>query len=134
MPTATAAHLGLKDLNETVTSLWSHALSRRTLTAYETGLQSFKTFLLMNNLVHNMDSLPRVSEDILLMYIAHCYRNLQLKYCTIKLYLCGIRFTYIKAGIACPLVRTDNSTLLRINSILNAIKRIQGQTDRKSVV
>ena len=130
MSSTRADNLGLNDLNQTVTSLWDYALSRRTLAAYDTGLQSFKTFLLMNNLVHSTDRLPTVSDHILLLYIAHCYKTLKLRYTTIKLYLCGIRFAYMKAGISCPLVCTNNSTCLRITSILHAIKRIQGQTTK----
>lgn len=127
MSAATTTNLGLNDLNLTVSSLWNSALSTRTLSAYETGLQSFKTFLIMNNLVSSMESLPVVSEDIVMLYIAHCYKTLKIRYTTIKLYLCGIRFAYLKAGIPCPLIRTDNSPCLRITALLNAVKRIQGQ-------
>ena len=116
----------MMDLNQTISSLWNYALSSRTLAAYETGVQSYKTFLMMNNLIFSMDSLPVVSEDVLMLYVAHCYKTLKLKYTTIKLYLCGVRFAYLKAGIACPLIRTDNSSCARITTLLNAIKRVQG--------
>ena len=99
---ATTVNLGLNDLNLTVSSLWNSALSSRTLSAHETGLQSFKTFLIMINLVSTMESLPVVSEDIVMLYIAHCYKTLKLSYTTIQLYLCGIRFAYLKAGIPYP--------------------------------
>ena len=115
-----------------MSSSWNSALSSRTLSAYETGLQSFKTFLIMNNLVSTMESLPVVSEDIVMIYIVHCYKTLKLRYTTIKLYLCGICFAYLKAGIPCPLIRTDNSQFLRITALLNAVKRIQGQTNSSS--
>ena len=54
----------MTELNQTINSLWSHALSSRTITAYETGVNSFKHFLIMNNLIYSMDNLPVVSEDI----------------------------------------------------------------------
>ena len=131
LSTTRASDLDLTDLNRTISALWSHALSSRTLTAYETGVQSFKHFLMMNNLIFSMDSLPTVSEDILMLFIAHCYRTLKIKYTTIKLYLCGIRFAYLKAGISCPLVRTDKASCARINALVNAIKRVEGQTNSK---
>ena len=121
----------MTDLNLTISSLWNYALSSRTVTAYETGVQSFKHFLMMNNLIFSMDYLPVVSEDILMLYVAHCYRTLKLKYTTIKLYLCGVRFAYLKAGISCPLIRTDNASCTRINTLVNAIKRVQGQANNK---
>ena len=119
----------LTELQETVNSLWDNAVSVRTLSAYETGLRSFQTFLLMTNLAHHMDPLPRVSEDVLCLYIAHCYKNLHLRYTTIKLYLCGIRFAYLRSGVPCPLIEHANSSV-RINTLLNAVKRIQGQVKR----
>ena len=121
----------MTELNQTINSLWSHALSSRTITAYETGVHSFKHFLIMNNLIYSMDNLPVVSEDILMLFVAYCYRTLKVKYTTIKLYLCGIRFAYLKAGISCPLIRTDNASCIRINALVNAIKRVQGQVTNK---
>ena len=38
----------------------------------------------MNNLTQHIDPLPRVSEDVLCLYIAHCYKILHLRYTTIK--------------------------------------------------
>ena len=104
--------------------LWDNPVSSRTLLAYQTGLNSFKTFVLMNNPVQHMDPLPRVSEDILCLYIAYCYKTFYLCYTTIKLYLCGIRFC-----LPCPLLRHDTSSV-RIMTLLNAAKRLQGQVKR----
>ena len=119
----------LTELRETVNSLWNNAVSARTLSAYQTGLRSFQQFLLMNNLAQHMDPLPRVSEDVVCLYIAHCYQTLHLRHTTIKLYLCGIRFEYLRAGVPCPLIAHDDSSV-RINTLLNAVKRIQGQVKR----
>ena len=71
--------------------------------------------------------LPVVSDDTLILYVAHCYKTLKLTYAIIKLYLCGIRFAYLKAGISCPLIRTDTFSCSRITTLINAIKRVQGQ-------
>ena len=40
--------------------------------------------------------------EILIYFVAHCIRVLQLKYSTIKTYLIGIWFTYVKAGFQDP--------------------------------
>ena len=49
----------LSELQHTVTSLWDNAVSARTLSTYQTGLRSFQTFLLMNNLTQHNDPLPK---------------------------------------------------------------------------
>ena len=85
--------MGLTDLRQTVTLLWDKAVNARTLSAYETGLRSFETFVLMNYLALHSDPLPKLSKDVLLLlHIAHCYKTLHLRHTTIKMYLCGIRF------------------------------------------
>ena len=131
MSSATPDNMGLKDLNQTVSSLWDYAVSERTFVTYKTGLRVFKTFLLMNNLVHNTDTLPELPEDIFLLFIAHCYKTLKLRHTTIKLYLCGIRFAYLRLGVPCPLIRGDTDTSsLRIITLLKAVKRLQGQINQ----
>lgn len=42
--------------------------------------------------------LPIVNETLLMYFVTHCKSVLKLKYDTIKLYLAGIRFYYIRAG------------------------------------
>ena len=90
--------------------------------AYATAVKSFKTFLLLNNITKSMVSLPEISEDIIIMYIAYCHKTLCIRYDTIKLYLSGIRFEYLKRGTKCPLIKSDFSTT-RITTFLNAVKR-----------
>ena len=120
--------MGLEDLNQTVSTLWDYAVSERTSVTYETGLRAFKACLLLNNLGHNTDILPELSENIFLLFIAHCYKTQKLRFTTIKLYLCGVRFAYLKTGVSCPLFRTDtDSYSLRITALIKATKRLQGQ-------
>ena len=45
------------------------------------------------------------------------------------MYLCGIRFAYLRTGVPCPLNEHDNSSV-QIITLLNAVKRIQGQVKR----
>lgn len=40
--------------------------------------------------------LPMVNESLLVYFVTHCKSVLKLKYETIKLYLAGIRFYYIR--------------------------------------
>ncbi|XP_006812967.1 uncharacterized protein LOC102801542 [Saccoglossus kowalevskii] len=75
-------------------------------------------------------NLPAVSEDLLLLFITHCYKYLQLKESTIRLYLAGIRFRYIEAGVPNPWQVTVGVPLVRVNLLLRAIKRNQGRGTR----
>lgn len=74
--------------------------------------------------------MPPISEDILLCYVAHCYKFLSLKYSTIKLYLCGIRFHYMWKGKN-PFVSSVGCPLDRLSACLRAVKRIQGTPSPK---
>ena len=100
------------------------------MATYKSGVKSFKTFLLLNNIANNVKMLPELSENVFLQYIAYCYNTLQIKHSTIKLYLSGIRLEYLKEGTLCPLLKTDNPSYLRITALLNAVKRIQGKNKR----
>ena len=111
-------------LNSVVDYLWSEAVSYGTKQAYNTGMRCFRTFLALNNLSVN-GSVPVIDENMLILFVAHCFSVLNLKYCTIKLYLNGIRFHYLQLGIENPLCRT-NPNLERLHTILRAIKRTQG--------
>ncbi|CAG2220834.1 unnamed protein product [Mytilus edulis] len=76
-------------LNQVVNELWNSATANTTRTVYDTGFRKFETFMLLNGF--QFSSLPPISEDILIYFIAHCFKILSLQYSTIKLYLCGIR-------------------------------------------
>ena len=110
-------------LNSVVDYLWSEAVSYGTKQAYNTGVRCFRTFLAQNNFCVN-GSLPVIDENMLILFAAHCFSVLNLRYCTIKLYLNGIRFHYLQLGIDNPLCKKD-CNLQRLHAILRAIKRIQ---------
>lgn len=122
--------MGVTNLNNTVSVLWDNALSERTLSTYSAGVNSFKTFLLLNNISSDVRKLPEVTEDVFILYIAYCFDTLQIKHSTIKLYLSGIRFEYLKTGTNCPLLNSGQAISARIHAFLNAVKRIQGHTKR----
>ena len=52
----------------------------------------------------------------------HCFKTLCLRHSTVKLYMCGIRFMYLKAGIPCLLLG-GGSSCVRIYTLLNAKKK-----------
>lgn len=111
-------------LNAVLQFLWSAALSSGTRQAYETGMKCFRTFIALNSF--SVDgSLPVVTENLLLLFVAHCFSVLQLKCSTIKLYLSGVRFCYLQAGVENPLCK-EEANLARLHTILRAIKKIQG--------
>ena len=111
-------------LNSVVDFLWSKAVSDGTRQTYSQGMKCFRTFLALNH--YGVDgSLPTVNEDLLLLFVAHCYDNLHLRYSTIQLYLSGIRHFYLRTGIENVLC-TESYNLPRLHTILRSIKRLQG--------
>ena len=75
----------------------------------------------MNNVVHTPGVLPPISESLLIQFIAYCANTLHIKWCTIQIYISGLRFHYIKAGYNKPFELFD-----RMRYILKAVKRSQG--------
>ena len=70
----------------------------------------------------SQEDLPPISEDIVIKFITFCSEILHIQASTINVYLAGIRFYYIKAGLKFP-----SSTWERLHYIQKAIKRKQGQ-------
>ena len=126
MPSTRGDTLAFEGLNDTLSFLWDKSISERTSVTYQSGLRCFTMFLMMNNLTQVIHPLPGFSENTLLLFIAYCFKTLNLSYSTIKLYLCGIRFAYLRAGLICPLTFNEQSKL-RVTTVLKAIKRVQGQ-------
>ena len=71
--------------------------------------------------MHLYGQLPDISEDLIIKFVTHCSQNLNLKWSTIKLYVTGLRFHYIKASINSPFTNMDRSRY-----IMSAIRRKQG--------
>ncbi|CAG2252211.1 unnamed protein product [Mytilus edulis] len=91
-------------LNQAVNELRNSHIANTTRTVYDTGFRKFETFMLLNGF--QFSSLPPISEDILIYFIAHCFKILSLQYSTIKLYLCGIRIYTNKERFS-PTNQTD---------------------------
>ena len=92
-------------------------------------MKCFMNFLALNN-INPCGLLMPINEDILLLFVAHCYSVLQLKYATIKLSLSGVRFCYLQAGVSNPLWNA-NASLQRLYTILRSIKKVQGSSTLK---
>lgn len=64
---------------------------------------------------------PPISEELLIQFIAYLNKYVQVQYSTIKLYLCGVRYHYIRHGVVSPLQSKDAN--VRIYNLLNSVKR-----------
>ena len=106
------------DLADHVKDLWETVVSPATARTYHTAIQHFLQFITLCSIITPAGHLPPLSEDLLINYVTYCFKSLSLKYNTIKLYLAGIRFHYLKAGFNNPLNGFD-----RLDCILRSIKR-----------
>ncbi|XP_021363825.1 uncharacterized protein LOC110457051 [Mizuhopecten yessoensis] len=81
----------------------------------------------LNNILCNPTTgLPPISEDILIYFVTHFFKFLNLQHSTIKLYLNGIRFKYLQQNVPSPLDSLESKPLPRLALILKSIKRDQG--------
>ena len=109
-------------LTADVSHLWNYALSKSTRATYDSALATFLKFLALAYGVPTtpQDSLPIVTEKTLIDFVSYCQNILHLRYDTVKLYLAGIRFHYIK----CHNIDILQNNL-QLNYILRAIKKRQ---------
>lgn len=107
-------------LKDNVDKLWCAALSANTMTAYRTGIQCLFTFLIMSGVIIKSGELPSISEELLIYFVSYCHTSLKLKWTTIKLYLSGVRFHYLRGGFSDPLQSAD-----RLQCVLRGVKRTQ---------
>jgi hypothetical protein len=99
-----------------------------------------------NATVHVVGYLPPISEEILIYFVAYCFRHINLQYSTIKLYLCGIHYKYVQSNVQSPFEKPDQSNLKKLDQsnlkkpdqsnlkklalILKYAKRLQGALPR----
>lgn len=115
-----------------MSSLWDHSISSKTRAQYRTGLDSYIKFMLLRGIQkHSNDCLPPISEQMLIYYVAHCDENLHLSYSTIKLYLSGIRFFYLKMKGFNPLENMSGQPSPCLQTILNGVKKKQASSHVK---
>ena len=88
--------MGLDRLKDDVSEVSNKAVGDQTMTVYNTDVNNFTKFLLLNNIIESVQPLLEVSEDIFLLYIAYCYKTLCIEHSITRLYLNGIGFEYLK--------------------------------------
>jgi hypothetical protein len=113
------------ELNQTVGKLWKHAVENKTRESYDVGYTHFERFILLNNVHLHASNLPPILEEILIYFVAYCFRHLNLQYSTTKLYLCGIRYKYLQSNVQSPFEKPDQRNLKKLALILKYIKRLQ---------
>lgn len=96
-----------------------------TRSAYETGFQCFKRFLLLNNVRCDFLTLPTMSEELMLLFVTHCHSVLKLSFSTIKLYVSAVKFAYVQAGNGNPFVYSEGNPYARLLLICRAIRKVQ---------
>ena len=116
MCTSAPAH---DDLTGEINKLWDASISPQTARTYQTAIDNFLRFVANSKFVYQ-GKLPIVNEEFLMRFAVYCHKALQLTYSTIKLYLAGIRFHYVKAGLQNPLVNNE-----RLEYIFRGIRRSQ---------
>ena len=77
-------------LDHLVEELWSSAVAKITRTAYKAGFQCLLTFLTLSGVVSQLLELPELSEDVLIL-LCNILSFIFKVWCTIKLYLAGIK-------------------------------------------
>ena len=113
-------------LNNQLEELWNASIGSSTRQAYETGLNCFKTFMALNGISCYNGKLPEIDESCLLYFVTYCQKSLYLKHQTIKLYLAGVRYFYIRGRGFDPL-----KNALRLPIVLRGIKKSQNNVTRE---
>ena len=99
------------------------------MAVYTSGYQSYLSFLNRYQVGQNLISsaqLPMLSETLLQYFIAYCFSVLKLQCCTVKNYLAGIRFVYLRAGIDTCLNDPASPSMSRLQTLLRGYKKLQG--------
>jgi hypothetical protein len=119
MSAATTASTTIS-LNDTVIALWDSAYAPSTLCSYSSAFRQFERFARLYNPAYQASE---IREELVLLFIAHCYRNLNLKYCTIKLYLSAIRYHAGRARLLTPGASPFPEFSRQVEVIMRAVKK-----------
>ncbi|XP_061172148.1 uncharacterized protein LOC133181619 [Saccostrea echinata] len=115
------------DLDSVVENLWDHSISLRTRSQYKVGLDSYIKFTLLRGLHDNVSDLPPISEQLLIYFVAFCDEHLKLAYSTIKSYLSGIRYFYLRLKGFNPFHISVGQNSFCLQSILTGVKKKQSR-------
>ncbi|CAC5398443.1 unnamed protein product [Mytilus coruscus] len=123
------------ELSCVINNLWSKSINSATRDVYTSGYKCFLKFRTSQfegeEIIGNV--MPNISEDILICFVSYCQSVLGLKYSTIKLYLAGIRHFSIASCSVNPLVDNVGKPLLRLQNILNGIKKTENKSVRQKL-
>ncbi|CAC5398468.1 unnamed protein product [Mytilus coruscus] len=123
------------ELSCVINNLWSKSINSATRDVYTSGYKCFLKFRTSQiegeEIIGNVMS--NISEDILVCFVSYCKSVLGLKYSTIKLYLAGIRNFSIANCSVNPLVDSVGKPLLRLQNILNGIKKTENKSVRQKL-
>jgi len=86
------------ELTNTVSCLLKTPIAPRTRTQYECGYSAYVTFLSMIGVLGANSCMPPLTEESLIHFATHCFKNLHMTCSTIKMYICGIRYKYLESG------------------------------------
>ena len=106
-----------------------------TRNVYSTGYKCFIQFCGDHITGFNSRSfnISKVSEDLLIYFVAHCQSVLKLKYSTIKLYLAGVRFHGVNFDNVNPLCDKFGHTYQRLQNVLNGVKKSESKPLRQKL-
>ena len=109
-----------------------NSLATRTLSQYERGFSSYKNFLIMSGLIwdNNLEK-PPLSEETLIHYATHCHKMLNIKCSTIKLYICGICYKYLRSGSQSLFSSSCSLKLYRLEAIYKGIIKSENKNVRE---
>ncbi|CAG2225661.1 unnamed protein product [Mytilus edulis] len=123
------------ELDQAVDSLWNKSINVNTRNVYSTGYKCFIQFC--GNHITGFNSrsfnMSKVSEDLLIYFVAHCQSVLKLKYSTIKLYLAGVRFHGVNFDNVNPLCDKFGHTYQRLQNVLNGVKKSESKPLRQKL-
>lgn len=96
------------------------SITSTTSKTYKSAFDCYCRFVRLSN-IQDGSSMPPISEDLLMTFATYCCQTLHLSYATIKLYICGIKFQYLVAGLPGPF--DAQHSLNRLQMVLKGIKR-----------
>ena len=110
--------MDLNELDRCADVYIDKAIANSTQRAYRTGARRFYEFCRLANLS------PRpASERDLCRFVSHL-ASLGLKHRTIKVYLSGIRFDLLKAGLPNPF---QDAVMTRLEYVLRGVKKVEAE-------
>ncbi|CAC5398459.1 unnamed protein product [Mytilus coruscus] len=122
------------ELSCVINNLWSKSINSATRDVYTSEYKCFLKFRTSQFEGENIGNvMSNISEDILICFVSYCQSVLGLKYSTIKLYLAGIRHFSIANCSVSPLVDNVGKPLLRLQNILNGMKKTENKSVRQKV-